>query len=38
MNSSNRFFIGIDVSKPFFDASLMQVTDHQKGGYANSLF
>jgi transposase len=30
MNSSNQFFIGIDVSKPFFDASLMQVIDHQK--------
>src|ERR1700712_3063745 len=27
---SKQFFIGIDVSKPFFDAALMAVTDHQK--------
>lgn len=30
MNSSTQFFIGIDVSKPYFDASLLIVKDHQK--------
>lgn len=28
--NSKHFFIGIDVSKPFFDASMMAVIDHQK--------
>lgn len=27
---SNQFFIGIDVSKPYFDASLMPVIEHEK--------
>ena len=30
MITTTRFFIGIDVSKPFFDASLMVVVDHVK--------
>ena len=30
MITTTRFFIGIDVSKPFFDASLMAVVDHVK--------
>ncbi len=28
--NNNKFFIGIDVSKPYFDASLMRVIEHQK--------
>src|SRR5690606_30251944 len=30
MESKTKFFIGIDVSKPYFDASLMCVIEHQK--------
>jgi transposase len=30
MNNSNQFFIGIDVSKPYFDAALMVVLNHEK--------
>jgi transposase len=30
MKQHNKFFIGIDVSKPYFDASLMVVLNHQK--------
>ena len=30
MSNNTRFFIGIDVSKPYFDASLLTVVDHQK--------
>jgi len=30
MNNPAKFFIGIDVSKPYFDASLLKVIDHQK--------
>ncbi len=30
MNTNTQFFIGIDVSKPYFDASLMTVINHQK--------
>ena len=30
MNTSTKFFIGIDVSKPHFDVSLMAVINHQK--------
>lgn len=30
MSSNTNFFVGIDVSKPYFDASLMCVHDHQK--------
>ncbi|MDR3678555.1 MAG: IS110 family transposase [Flavipsychrobacter sp.] len=31
MDGQSNYFIGIDVSKPFFDASLLIVTNHQKG-------
>jgi len=30
MKSNTQFFIGIDVSKPYFDAALLPVVDHQK--------
>jgi len=30
MNTSTKFFIGIDVSKPHFDVSLMAVINHEK--------
>ena len=32
MISTKKFFIGIDVSKPYFDVSLMAVIDHVKDG------
>ena len=38
MNSNSKFFIGIDVSKPFFDASLMAVTNHQKQAIETARF
>lgn len=38
MKANSNFFIGIDVSKPFFDASLMAVTDHQKQGIETARF
>lgn len=30
MTNNTQFFIGIDVSKPYFDAALLPVVDHQK--------
>ena len=30
MQNNTKYFIGIDVSKPFFDAALMVVINHQK--------
>ena len=30
MQNNTKYFIGIDVSKPFFDVALMAVIDHQK--------
>lgn len=30
MKTTTKFFLGIDVSKSWFDVSIMQVTDHQK--------
>ena len=30
MNPTTKFFIGVDVSKPYFDASLMKVINHEK--------
>ena len=30
MNANTMFFIGIDVSKPFFDAVLLPVVEHKK--------
>jgi len=38
MNANNKFFIGIDVSKPFFDASLMAVKGHQKQAIETARF
>ena len=38
MNTNNKFFIGIDVSKPFFDASLLVVENHQKKGIETAKF
>ena len=38
MITMTRFFIGIDVSKPFFDASLMAVVDHVKQTIETSKF
>jgi transposase len=38
MIANNKFFIGIDVSKPFFDASLMAVTDHRKQAIETARF
>ena len=38
MITTTRFFIGIDVSKPFFDASLMAVVDHVKQTVETSKF
>jgi len=42
MNSMKKFFIGIDVSKPYFDTTLMAVVDHvkqavQTGRFDNTL-
>ena len=31
METTSKFYVGIDVSKPYFDASIMQVIDHKKG-------
>ena len=31
METTATFYVGIDVSKPYFDASIMQVIDHKKG-------
>ena len=30
MNKTTQFFIGIDVSKPYFDATLLSVINHVK--------
>lgn len=38
MNSTSKFFIGIDVSKPYFDASLMAVVNHVKQGMVTARF
>lgn len=38
MKANNNFFIGIDVSKPFFDASLMVVADHHKQAVETTRF
>jgi len=36
--TNNKFFIGIDVSKPYFDVSLMPVIEHQKQAVVSSQF
>lgn len=33
-----QFFIGIDVSKPHFDVSLLEVVDHEKGAVISERF
>jgi hypothetical protein len=33
-----QFFIGIDVSKPHFDVSLLEVVDHIKGSIISERF
>ncbi len=33
-----QFFIGIDVSKPHFDVSLLEVVDHIKGAVISDRF
>lgn len=38
MKANSIFFIGIDVSKPYFDASLMAVIEHQKQGIETARF
>lgn len=38
MNNNTNFFIGIDVSKPHFDASLMAVVSHQKQAIQTARF
>ena len=38
MKTNTKFFIGIDVSKPYFDASLMAVIDHQKQAVETACF
>lgn len=30
MKNTTKFFLGIDVSKPYFDVSILKVTDHEK--------
>ncbi len=30
MQPTNKFYLGIDVSKPWFDVSLLHVVNHQK--------
>lgn len=38
MSLVTKFFIGIDVSKPYFDASLMAVVDHKKQAVQTARF
>jgi transposase len=38
MQTNVRYFIGIDVSKPFFDAALMIVVNHQKQAIESAQF
>lgn len=38
MTDNNKFFLGIDVSKPYFDVSLLVVTDHQKQALQSERF
>ena len=38
MNSNTQFFLGIDVSKPHFDASLMKVVNHGKQAIETTRF
>jgi transposase len=38
MQNNTKYFIGIDVSKPFFDAALMAVIDHKKQAIESAHF
>lgn len=38
MKQKTKFFLGIDVSKPFFDVALMAVVDHEKQAIQTSHF
>ncbi len=38
MKTNTKFFIGIDMSKPYFDASLMAVINHQKQAIETARF
>ena len=38
MDNNKKFFIGIDVSKPYFDASVLAVINHQKQPIATERF
>ena len=38
MQNKTQHFIGIDVSKPFFDAALLAVIDHQKQAIESAHF
>ena len=38
MHNNTQFFIGIDVSKPWFDAALLPVSNHQKKTMVNERF
>jgi len=38
MKANSKFFIGIDVSKPFFDVSLMPVFEHKKQAIESAQF
>jgi len=38
MSSNTQFFIGIDVSKPYFDAALLPVSNHQKEAMVTERF
>ena len=38
MNVKTKFFIGIDVSKPYFDASMMAIINHEKQAIESARF
>ena len=38
MRTNTKFFMGIDVSKPYFDAAVLPVTDHQKQAVETARF
>lgn len=38
MNSKSKFFIGIDVSKPYFDVTLLSVINHEKQAIVTERF
>lgn len=38
MKTNQKFYIGVDVSKPFFDAALLRVVNHEKQGILEAHF